>query len=305
MDILGNLNLFSNHFVIGCCESSLLHTKTLTNEIISFHKWNDFIRTDYAMDKFIDRVQYIDYPHIISLDNVKQIKIDLYNIYIKSYPYSSYEDFIKSVFEYTIYDLKNFIDFDFTWTGTPPNINDYEYFYFFERGTNEFLFYGLLSEFDDKHYKQYYKRVIDILETPIDIDLSENQINDIDKTQIVNNKFIYPQFNETPFIDENNSNIIETTESISLSPFVDEKSKKLFQFIVNNWSNTNTNKWGYIWEFFNTKGNGKLTYKVEYEEFLIKNKFLIKGKINYESCNSNKHYQKLEELLTQFNISEI
>lgn len=126
MDILGNLNLFSNHFVIGCCESSLLHTKTLTNEIISFHKWNDFIRTDYAMDKFIDRVQYIDYPHIISLDNVKQIKIDLYNIYIKSYPYSSYEDFIKSVFEYTIYDLKNFIDFDFTWTGTPPNINDYD-----------------------------------------------------------------------------------------------------------------------------------------------------------------------------------
>lgn len=284
MDILGNLNLFSNHFVIGCCESSLLHTKTLTNEIISFHKWNDFIRTDYAMDKFIDRVQYIDYPHIISLDNVKQIKIDLYNIYIKSYPYSSYEDFIKSVFEYTIYDLKNFIDFDFTWTGTPPNINDYEYFYFFERGTNEFLFYGLLSEFDDKHYKQYYKRVIDILETPIDIDLSENQINDIDKTQIINKKFIYPQFNETPFIDVIHYDV--------------------FKLISTHYNFEEKKMWTVLFDFL--KDNFKPKMNISQNKFFdfVKDK-IINTEISdrrQPSVNSEFYFESFENLLKNNNL---
>jgi hypothetical protein len=88
--------------------------------------------------------------------------------------------------------------------------------------------------------------------------------------------------------------------SSTKSPFRDEKSKKLFEFIVNNWSNSHNTKWGYIWDFMVLQENGKLTNKTEYEAFVREKYNFLKGKMNFDSCNSSKRFEELEELKQKF-----
>lgn len=88
------------------------------------------------------------------------------------------------------------------------------------------------------------------------------------------------------------------------NPFRDIESKEFFNFILLKWKRKTANKWGYFWNFIFEKSNGKLTSKVDFENFLIENN-LYKGKLNYESCNSDKVYLELEELLNKFKHSKI
>ena len=90
------------------------------------------------------------------------------------------------------------------------------------------------------------------------------------------------------------------TEDSTKTPFRDQNSRNLFDFIVLKWENKATNKWGYIWEFFVTKGNGKLTNKTDYESYLRRNHNFNSGKPNYESCNSFKKFDQLELLKDNF-----
>ena len=59
---------------------------------------------------------------------------------------------------------------------------------------------------------------------------------------------------------------IKTTEIQSdlVKPFKDERTEALFNYIIENWNNTNVSKWGYIWRFLFVEGKGKLTNKTEY-----------------------------------------
>lgn len=84
------------------------------------------------------------------------------------------------------------------------------------------------------------------------------------------------------------------------SPFRDNDTKELFDYLVKNWSNKNANKWGYIWQFLVVQGKGKLTTKTDYENYLRIHKGFTEGKPNYDSCNSKKHYDKLTELYENF-----
>jgi hypothetical protein len=83
------------------------------------------------------------------------------------------------------------------------------------------------------------------------------------------------------------------------NPFRDNDSKDFFDYVVLNWDKKTANKWGYFWEFMVTKNNGKLTSKVDFENYLISHNLYL-GKLNYDSCNSDKIFLKLEELLSQF-----
>jgi hypothetical protein len=85
-----------------------------------------------------------------------------------------------------------------------------------------------------------------------------------------------------------------------MQPFRDEKSRKLFLFIVDNWDYKANTKWGYIWSYFVDRGAGKLTTKTEYEAYIRQSVDLFKGKPNYHACNDEKRYQQLEELKEQF-----
>jgi len=83
-------------------------------------------------------------------------------------------------------------------------------------------------------------------------------------------------------------------------PFKDSETFELFNYILDKWSNTNDNKWGYIWEFFFTRGYGKITNKTEYESYIRTNHNFTKGKPNYDSCNSDKRYKELISLYDEF-----
>jgi hypothetical protein len=87
------------------------------------------------------------------------------------------------------------------------------------------------------------------------------------------------------------------------TPFKDDQTKGLFEYIVEHWDNDKATKWGYIWEYLFTKENGRLTNKTDYEAYLRVNYNFTKGKPNYESCNSENRYSQLEELKKRFSVN--
>jgi hypothetical protein len=88
------------------------------------------------------------------------------------------------------------------------------------------------------------------------------------------------------------------------NPFKNQQTAELFEYIVENWSYTSATKWGYIWNYFVQKGNGKMTYKSEYESYLMERGLMVKGKPNYDACNSDKRLNELEDLKSQFSITK-
>jgi hypothetical protein len=107
----------------------------------------------------------------------------------------------------------------------------------------------------------------------------------------------YVQFLEFKTVWDNLNN--ETKNTIQ-DPFKDQKTKDLFEYIVQNWKNKATSKWGYIWIYLVQMENGKMTFKIDYEAYLIEMGLLTKGKPNYDNCNSQKRYDQLEVLKEQF-----
>lgn len=266
MEYLGGVNLLTYHFTIGCKESSLIYTKTITNHIESLHKWIDFKNNDWGMKQYnTDNTQYICYLEIIPIEILKEIIKDLYTIYKKKYPYSEYSNFIEYTFDYTLYDLKRIIERDYHWLSESPNENIFTYYNNYLINDREYIDFGLNTDLDIEYFKQYYKLVIELLSNPVD-------------------------------------GLIKTIKSTPLKPFRDNETKDFFDFIILNWERKTANRWGYFWEFIVTKNNGKLTSKVDFENYLISQN-LYSGKPNYESCNSNRIFIELEELFSEFKIN--
>jgi hypothetical protein len=80
------------------------------------------------------------------------------------------------------------------------------------------------------------------------------------------------------------------------TPFKDKPTAELFDYIIQNWKYNANTKWGYIWNYFIEKGNGKMPFKIDYETYLIERGLITRGKPNYESCISPKRYNELDEL---------
>jgi len=147
MDNLGTFNLFTSHFVIGCKETYLQHTQTITYEIEALHKWMNYKDSDYGMNKYrTERTQYISFLRIIDFNIFQSIVKDLYKIYSVKYKYSDASDFVKNVFDYTIYDLQRIIDLDLIPIGCSPNENKYV-FYLLD-SDREFIDFAIDSDFD-------------------------------------------------------------------------------------------------------------------------------------------------------------
>jgi hypothetical protein len=172
MEYLGEINLLSNHFIIGCREVSLKFTKTPTEEIENLHMWIDFKDNDCGNEKYrTSRTQYIYYCNHIDLEQLLEIKIDLYRIYKKTNPNSDYSDFLNFIFKYTIYELTEFIERDFKCLGEPqPNTNNkYAYYTCYSREDSQFLDFAIPIEYSRiEYFKQYYKKVLELLKNPLE-----------------------------------------------------------------------------------------------------------------------------------------
>lgn len=186
MDNLGAFNFFTSHFVIGCEETDLRFTQTITNEIDALHKWMNFKDNNWGMNKYrTERTQYISYLRIIDFDDFKIIVQDLYKAYVLRYEFSEVEDFIDDVFSYTLFDLQRIIEMDLTWIGCPRDESNYVYYYYFKNKVNEFIDFGIDSTKDINYFKQYYKKVINYI-TAKKFIKSEKKIM-IDKIEDVKN----------------------------------------------------------------------------------------------------------------------
>jgi hypothetical protein len=165
MENLGRINLLSNHFILGCREASLKHTKTKTEEIENLHQWLEFKDNDLRNEKYRTKnTQFIYYCNYIDLEQLLEIKKDLYIIYLKIFPFSEYSDFIKHIFEYTIYELTDFIERDYEYLNAPKQKNNYDYYTFYSREDKEFLDFGTPIEYSGiEYFKQYYKKVLLLL----------------------------------------------------------------------------------------------------------------------------------------------
>ena len=166
MENLGRRNLFTSHFIIGCREVNRKFTKTETLEIEALHKWLDFKDNDWGMDRYrTNRTRYIAFLEIIEIETFKQITEELYRSYCKEFPYSTKKDFIKYVFDYTIFDLERFLKMDLHWLDEAPNENNYSFYTVYSQSAREFLDFAINSKFVIEYYKQYYKVILEYLKS--------------------------------------------------------------------------------------------------------------------------------------------
>ncbi len=165
MKNLGNSNLFSSDFIIGTAYCNVKNTKSNIIQIEVLHKWMDYKDSDWGMTKYrTERTQYISFLNLIDLQDLFLIIQDLMHIYKLQYPYATKEDFIETVFGFTIYDLGNFIKCEFTRYGKCPNVGDFHFYYTYQRISNEFIDFVLDHDKDFDYYKQYYKKVLQLIQ---------------------------------------------------------------------------------------------------------------------------------------------
>ena len=171
---LGEMNLFTSHFVIGDVEVDRIFTKTETIEIEVLHKWLDFryyfmeLDTDWGADKYHSyRRRCIYFLEIVELENFKEITEGLYQSYGKEFPYSKKKDFVKVVFENTISFLKRFLKLDLIRIGEIEVPNEGEYIFYMDKDDihTEFSDFVIKSKYDIEHYRQYYKAVLKYLKS--------------------------------------------------------------------------------------------------------------------------------------------
>ena len=196
--------------------------------------------------------------------------------YLNFYKYSTDNEFaleFLEVFSNTFHnldlDMWNEVEYDLTIHSTV--LFGLNFYYRFKDYEEQFQF--LLINKDLKYNFQYLNNMLNYI---------NNQCNKLiydNKDSII--------INDTP----KENNLLHFQE-----PFKNKTTKDLFEYLVENWSNSNTNRWGYLWEYLQTKGNGSLTYKVDYENYIRKIYSITNGKFNYDSCNSNKRFEELDDL---------
>jgi hypothetical protein len=178
---------------------------------------------------------------------------------------------------------------------------------------------------DFDHFKQDFDHVNKLVETTIKqtknikLDLIKTSKMNLDKTEV---QQLIIDVHELQFITKIESPELQNTISFcnefieflktivtyiepqqtipEKTPFRDQKTAELFEYIVENWNYNAATKWGYIWNYFIQRGNGKMTFKIDYESYLIERGLITKGKPNYEACNSSNRYDQLDELKRQF-----
>ena len=183
MEHLGNRSLFTSHFVLGGKEADRKFTKTKTDVLEALHKWLNFKDNDQGMENYSSlRTRSVDFLEIIELETFKEITQELHRLYCLEYPYSSRKDFLEHVFEYTIHDLKRFLELDLICHGEVLNDKTYCFYSHFIDDAKQFKDFAISGEKEIEYYQQYYRAVLNYLksfeeeeETTIAARASKNQ----------------------------------------------------------------------------------------------------------------------------------
>ena len=165
---LGEVNIFTSHFLLGGKEVMRKFTKTETVEIEALHKWFEFKDNDWGMETYrTNRTQYIDFLEIVELETFKEITEGLYQSYRKVFPYSTRKDFINHVFDYTIIDLEKFLSLSLRVLhfGKASNEEGYLFYTAYLQEDGEFIDFAINNKLYIEHYKQYYKAVLEYLKS--------------------------------------------------------------------------------------------------------------------------------------------
>ena len=85
------------------------------------------------------------------------------------------------------------------------------------------------------------------------------------------------------------------------TPFKDQKTAELFEYIVQKWNYPNNQKWADIWDEINESDNYKAPYKNEYQTYIIK-RFEYTGRFQYDKLKDPQNRDRIEliELIKNF-----
>ena len=159
MEKLGEHSLFISSYVIG--------TKRPTNQDVEFvvylNNWINEKESDWGIKRYRHRdTQYIAYLHIIELPILEEIIKNYAVIYKKSYPCGTKENFLDSIFRFTIHDMKVFIEREYTGYGHcgVDGHQPYDVYYYLNAIENEFIDFIIDGNKNIEYYKQYYRTVL-------------------------------------------------------------------------------------------------------------------------------------------------
>lgn len=166
MEHLGNRSLFTSHFVLGGKEADRKFTKTKTDVLEALHKWLNFKDNDQGMENYSSlRTRSVDFLEIIEIETFKEITQELHRLYCLEYPYSSRKDFLEHVFEYTIHDLKRFLELDLICHGEVLKDKTYCFYSHFIDDAKQFKDFAISGEKEIEYYQQYYRAVLNYLKS--------------------------------------------------------------------------------------------------------------------------------------------
>jgi uncharacterized membrane-anchored protein YjiN (DUF445 family) len=195
---LGHVNLFTSEFVIG----SLPEGTNQLEDIEIFERWTFFKDNDDRMYKFrTSKTNHIEVLHTIDLNLLNELIIDFIKIYKVKYPFAIKKDFVEYYFDHSLHDLNHFINSEFTRYYVHTVIPKRRVYYLFDKRFNEFVDFVIEEQKDIEYYKQYYRKVIQLID---DLEF-DNQ--DLQSTQI------RPQKNEIAE-EEDTSKRIKQEENI-------------------------------------------------------------------------------------------
>jgi hypothetical protein len=157
MEFLGQFNLFTSHFIMGCSlgKNNNLDVKSDLNS------WLKFKDTDFAMDGMRSRnTQYVAFLHEFDVTTFKNYLHDLINIYKEDFPYSEKEDFMSYTFGYSLYFLEEFITREYRFVAPPIGVNKFDFYTYYHEIDRAYLDYAITKGKSIIHFKQLYKQII-------------------------------------------------------------------------------------------------------------------------------------------------
>lgn len=161
MELLGNYDLFQSVIIIG----SHYHNNPNIEINKVFSKWIKFKEEDpFMLEMNKSQTQYVAAISIIKLDLFKSILNDLKEIYRRDYEYADEQDFINDMFGFSLHKMEEFLNQEFRFLPTPPEITrDYSFYTYFH--PNDRLYRDLIipSNNSINQIKQYFKKISHII----------------------------------------------------------------------------------------------------------------------------------------------
>ncbi|MEP3209548.1 MAG: hypothetical protein ABJN95_10185 [Maribacter sp.] len=127
------------------------------------------------MHRFRNTTEDLTFIYILELDDLRLTLSKLLKIYKKFHPFSVKKDFILHIFGHVLSDLNEFILSEFTSVKILSNNDTIKFYYRFDPNTKRHLrFYALPSNKAINYYKQYFRRVIELIEN---VDFDSQKVN--------------------------------------------------------------------------------------------------------------------------------